>query len=145
MSDHDAVRSTRAATPLGAYPHARRAGGMLFLSGIGPRVGTSKTVPGARVDAAGALVDYDIEAEIRSCMENVRIVLEDAGSAWEKILDVTVFLTDMRRDWATYSRVYAEFFPPGPAQPTRTTVEVSRLPQGGATPIHVELKVIALA
>jgi 2-aminomuconate deaminase len=139
------VRTSRAAEPLGAYPHARRVGSLLFLSGIGPRVQGNKQVPGARVDASGALVSHDIELELRSCMENVRVVLEDAGSAWEKIVDVTVYLTDMQRDWATYSRVYAEYFPAGPHQPTRTTLEVSRLPQGGATPIHVELKVIASA
>lgn len=138
------IRSTTAAEPLGPYAHARRAGNLLFLSGIGPRRRGSKDIPGAVVDAAGKLVDYSIEAEMRSCFENIRMVLEDAGSRWESIVDVQVFLTDMKRDWKEYNRVYAEFFPPGGENlPTRTTVEVSALPTGGNTPIHFEIKVIA--
>jgi 2-aminomuconate deaminase len=137
------VRSARAAEPVGPYPHARRVGNLLFLSGVGPRTRGSGTVPGAITDASGVLASYDIEAEMRSCFENVRVILEDAGSSWDRIVDVTVFMTDLRRDWATYARVYAEFFPAGPSQPSRTTVEVSRLPQGGHTPIHFEIKVIA--
>lgn len=142
--DREAIDSARAAEPVGPYPHARRAGGLLFLSGIGPRTRGKREIPGAVADSAGRLVDYDIEAEIRSCFENIRAVLEEAGCRWENILDVTVFLTNMRRDWETYNRVYAEFFPAGSPRPTRTTVEVSALPTGGATPIHVEMKVIAL-
>ncbi|MBX3363964.1 MAG: RidA family protein [Phycisphaeraceae bacterium] len=137
------IRSATAAEPLGPYPHARRVGNMLFLSGIGPRLKGSKDIPGAVVDAQGTLLDYDIEAEMRSCFENIRTVLADAGSSWDHIVDVTSFLTDMKRDWKTYNRVYAEFFPPGPNQPCRTTVEVSALPTGGNTPIHFEIKVIA--
>ncbi|GJQ30012.1 MAG: reactive intermediate/imine deaminase [Phycisphaerae bacterium] len=136
-------RSEHAAEPLGPYPHARRAGGLLFLSGIGPRKRGSKDIPGAVVDATGRLVDYSIEAEMRSCFENIRTILNESGSRWESIVDVQVFLTDMKRDWPTYNRVYAEFFPPGPHQPTRTTVEVSALPTGGNTPIHFEIKVVA--
>ncbi|QOI99856.1 MAG: RidA family protein [Phycisphaeraceae bacterium] len=136
-------RSSTAAEPLGPYAHARRAGGLLFLSGIGPRTRGRKDIPGATVDASGRLLDYDIEAEIRSCFDNVRIILEEAGCRWDDIVDVAVYLTDMTRDWKEYNRIYAEFFPPGaPNLPTRTTVEVSALPTGGNTPIHVEVKVI---
>lgn len=144
MPDH-AIRSDAAAEPLGPYPHARRAGALLYLSGIGPRKRGSRDIPGALVDASGALADYSIEAEMRSCFENIRTVLAAAGSRWENIVDVQVFLTNMKRDWKDYNRVYAEFFPPGPHQPTRTTVEVSALPTGGNTPIHFEIKVVALA
>lgn len=137
------VNSNTAAEPLGPYPHARRAGSLLFLSGIGPRKRGSKDIPGAVVAPDGTLTDYSIEAEMLSCFENIRTVLTEAGSRWENILDVQVFLTNMKRDWKDYNRVYAQFFPPGPAQPTRTTVEVSALPTGGNTPIHFEIKVIA--
>lgn len=142
MSD-GTVHSQRAAEPVGAYAHARRVGGLLFLAGLGPRRRGSDDIPGARVDSAGALVDYDIEAEVRACFENVRIVLEEAGSSWSKIVDVMVFLTDMKRDFPTYNRVYAEYFPKGPDQPTRTTVQVGALPKMGKTEIHFEVKVIA--
>lgn len=138
------IRSATAAEPLGPYAHARRAGSLLFLSGIGPRQRGSKDIPGAVVDAAGKLSDYSIEAEMRSCFDNVRKILEEAGSRWENIVDVQAFLTDMKRDWKEYNRVYAEFFPPAaPNLPTRTTVEVSALPTGGNTSIHFEIKVIA--
>jgi 2-aminomuconate deaminase len=137
------VRSTTAAEPVGPYPHARRVGNLLFLSGVGPRKRGSKDVPGAQLDSAGKLVGWDIEAEMRSCFENIRAILQEAGSRWESIVDVTVFLIDMKRDWAMYNRVYGEFFPAGPAQPCRTTVEVSALPTGGNTAIHFEVKVIA--
>ncbi len=139
-----AVHSKRAAEPVGAYAHARRAGNMLFLAGMGPRKRGSDQIPGARVDAAGKLIDYDIEAEVRACFENVRIVLEEAGSSWDRIVDVQVFLTDFKRDFATYNRVYAEYFPAGPNQPTRTTIEVGGLPKMGATEIHFEVKVVAV-
>lgn len=137
------IRSDSAAEPLGPYPHARRAGNLLFLSGIGPRKRGTKDIPGAQVDSKGQLTGYSIEAEMRSCFENIRTILREAGSRWENIVDVQVFLTDMARDWKEYNRVYAEFFPPGPRQPTRTTVEVSALPTGGNTPIHFEIKVVA--
>lgn len=137
------IHSARAAEPVGPYPHARRVGDLLFLSGVGPRTRGSKVIPGSRVDASGVLLDYDIEAEIESCFQNVRAILEEAGSSWEKIVDVTVFLTDMKRDWAAYNHAYAKAFPPGPSQPTRTTVEINALPTGGNTPIHFEIKVIA--
>lgn len=138
-----AVHSVKAAEPLGPYPHARRAGNLLFLSGIGPRRRGSRDIPGAVLDPSGRLIDYSIEAEMRACFENVRTILQDCGSRWENIIDVQVFLTNMRRDWEAYNRVYAEYFPPGTNQPTRTTVEVSALPTGGSSPIHFEIKVIA--
>ena len=138
------IHSATAAEPLGPYAHARRAGNLLFLSGIGPRQRGSRDIPGAIVDASGALAGYSIEAEMRSCFENIRRILDDAGTHWDNIVDVQVFLTDIKRDWKDYNRVYAEFFPPGGANlPTRTTVEVAALPMGGNTPIHFEIKVIA--
>lgn len=139
----DTIHSAHAAEPVGPYPHARRVGNLLFLSGVGPRKKGSKDIPGAQLDASGRLLGWDIEAEMRSCFDNIRTILEEAGSRWENIVDVTAFLTDMKRDWETYNRVYAEFFPPGPNQPCRTTLEVSALPTGGNTPIHFEIKVIA--
>jgi reactive intermediate/imine deaminase len=139
----DRIESKRAAEPVGPYPHARRVGNLLFLSGVGPRKRGSKDIPGAQLDSAGRLIGWDIEAEMRSCFANIRAILEEAGSRWESIVDVTVFLTDMKRDWAEYNRVYAEFFPPGPHQPCRTTVEINALPMGGNTPIHFEAKVVA--
>jgi 2-aminomuconate deaminase len=130
--------SSRAPEPVGPYPHARRAGGLLFLSGIGPRVRGSKNVPGVTLGPDGAILSYDFDLQCRQVFENVRLILEDAGSAWDKIVDVTVFLTNMG-DFAAMNRLYAEAFATN--KPTRTTVEVSRLP----TPIAMELKVIATA
>jgi 2-aminomuconate deaminase len=129
--------STRAPEPVGPYPHARRVGNLLFLSGVGPRARGSKKIPGVTLDASGAVTAYDIEAQCRSCFNNVRTVLEDAGASLDDVVDVTAFLTDMKRDFETFNRVYAEFF--GTVRPTRTTIEVGALP----TPIAVELKVIA--
>ena len=131
------IVSERAAEPVGAYPHARQVGNLLFLSGIGPRERGSKSIPGVRMDEAGNVTDYDIAEEARSVFRNVRFILEDAGSSWENIIDVTVFLTDIARDFKRFNEVYREFF--ASVEPCRTTVEVNRLP----TPIHVELKVIA--
>ena len=135
--------SNKAAEPVGAYSHARRVGNLLFLAGIGPRLRGSKDIPGVKLDGSGRIIDYDIEAQVRSCFENVRIVLEEAGSKWEHIVDVQVFLTDMKRDFATYNRVYAEYFPAGPNQPSRTTVEVGALPTAGNAPIAFVVKIIA--
>jgi len=129
--------SERAPEPVGPYPHAKRAGNLLFLSGIGPRQRGSSHIPGVEMDAQGNVVGVDIEAQCRSCFANLRSVLEDAGSAWENMVDVTVFLVDMKRDFAIMNRVYAEHF--GTVRPARTTVEVGALP----TPIAVEVKVIA--
>jgi 2-aminomuconate deaminase len=131
------IVSDRAAEPVGVYPHARQVGNLLFLSGIGPRERGSRAIPGVRMDDAGNVLDYDIVEEARSVFRNVRFILEDAGSAWENIVDVTVFLTSIGRDFKRFNVVYREYF--AAVEPCRTTVEVARLP----TPIHVELKVIA--
>ncbi len=132
--------SSRAPEPVGAFPHARRVGNLLFLSGIGPRVRGSKEIPGVTQDKAGNVLRYDIAAQCHAVFENVRLVLEDAGGGWNEIVDVTVFLTDIKNDFGTYNRIYAEYFAgPGKPNPTRTTVEVGALP----TPIAIELKVIA--
>jgi len=136
----ETIESTRAPEPVGAFPHAKRVGELLFLSGIGPRVRGSKEIPGVTLDSAGNVVSYDIETQCRSVFENVRLVLEDAGATWQDIIDVTVFLTDMKKDFPIYNRIYAEFFAGrGKPNPTRTTIEVTALP----TPIAIELKVIA--
>jgi 2-aminomuconate deaminase len=132
--------SSRAPEPVGAFPHAKKAGNLLFLSGIGPRVRGSKEIPGVMLDGAGDIVSYDIDAQCRAVFENVRLVLEDAGATWNDIVDVTVFLTNIRKDFPIYNRIYAEYFAgPGKPNPTRTTIEVMALP----TPIAIELKVIA--
>ena len=133
----DNVVSNRAPEPVGAFPHAKRVGGLLFLSGIGPRVRGSKEIPGVTLGADGEVTSYDIERQCLSVFNNVRTVLEDAGSGWDRIVDVTVFLTDMKRDFPVFNRLYAEHFANN--QPSRTTVEINCLP----TPIAVELKVIA--
>ncbi len=131
------IRSSRAPEPVGAFPHARRVGDFLFLSGMGPRKRGSKEIPGVTLDGSGNIAAYDIEVQTRAVFENVRTVLEDAGARWEDIVDVTVFLTDMKRDFPTFNRLYTDAFAGN--QPTRTTVEVGALP----TPIAVELKVVA--
>ena len=136
----ESFESSRAPEPVGAFPHAKRAGNLLFLSGIGPRVRGSKEIPGVTLDSTGNIVNYDIEAQCRAVFENVRLVLEDAGARWNDIIDVTVFLTHMKRDFPIYNKLYAEHFAgPGKPNPTRTTVEITALP----TPIAIELKVIA--
>lgn len=132
------IESHRAPEPVGPYPHARRVGNWLYLSGIGPRKRGSKEIPGVVFDENGAVREYDVEVQCRSMFENVRLVLEDAGAKWEHIVDVTVFLTDMGRDFAVYNRVYAEYFCLDP-KPTRTTLGITALP----TPIAVEIKVVA--
>lgn len=131
------IHTDKAASPLGAYPHARRAGGLLFLSGIGPRNPVDNSIPGLKLDDNGNIVSYDIEAECHAVFSNVKAVLEASGSAWENIVDVTVFLTNMKKDFPIYNKIYAEYFTP--VQACRTTVEVKSLP----TPIAIELKVIA--
>ena len=131
------VHSSKAPEPVGLYPHARRVGNLLFLSGVGPRKRGSKDIPGVTLDAKGQVVAHDIETQCRSVFENVRLILEEAGSGWDKLVDVTVFLTDMKDDFPIYNRVYAEYFKEN--QPCRTTVEVTALP----TPIAIELKCIA--
>ena len=136
----ESFESKRAPEPVGAFPHAKRVGNLLFLSGIGPRVRGSKEIPGVTLDAAGNISSYDIERQCRAVFENVRLVLEDAGAGWKDIVDVTVFLTNMKKDFPVYNKLYAEYFAgPDKPNPTRTTIEVTALP----TPIAIELKVIA--
>jgi 2-aminomuconate deaminase len=133
-------QSSRAPEPVGAFPHAKRVGNLLFLSGIGPRKRGSKEIPGVTLDSAGHVIGYDIEAQCRAVFENVRLVLEDAGTNWNAIVDVTVFLTNMKKDFPVYNKLYAQYFSgDGKPNPTRTTIEVGALP----TPIAIELKVIA--
>ncbi|MCB0727775.1 MAG: RidA family protein [Ignavibacteriae bacterium] len=129
--------SSKAPESVGLYPHARKAGNLLFLSGVGPRERGSKKIPGVVLDADGNIVSYDIEVQCHSVFNNVRYILEDAGSGWDKLIDVTVFLTNMKDDFATYNKIYAEYFKDN--QPCRTTVEILSLP----TPIAIELKCIA--
>lgn len=131
------IHSSKAPEPVGAYPHARRVGNLLFLSGVGPREKGNKKIPGVELDANGKITSYDIEAQCHSVFQNIKYILEDAGSGWDKIIDVTVFLTNMKEDFATYNRIYANYFKEN--QPCRTTVEILSLP----TPIAIELKVIA--
>jgi 2-aminomuconate deaminase len=125
--------------PVGLYPHARKAGGLLFLSGIGPRKAGTDEIPGLTLDKYGNYAQFDFEAQCRSVFDNVRLVLEECGSSWDKLVDVTVFLVDMKRDFQTYNRVYAEYFKDN--QPCRTTCAINALP----TPIAIELKCIAIA
>ena len=131
------VNSTQAPEPVGLYPHARRVGNLLFLSGVGPRTRGTKEIPGVTLNDVGEIISYDIAVQCRSVFQNVRYILEDAGSSWGKIADVTVFLTNMKDDFQTYNRIYAEYFKDN--LPCRTTVEINKLP----TPIAIELKVIA--
>jgi len=131
------INSGRAPEPVGLYPHARRVGNLLFLSGLGPREKGTKKIPGVELDEVGNIISYDIETQCRSVFQNVRWILEDAGSKWENIVDVTVFLTNMKDDFKTYNRLWAEYFAENP--PCRTTIEINCLP----TPIGIELKVLA--
>ncbi len=131
------LNSSKAPEPVGLYPHARRVGNLLFLSGVGPRERGSKAIPGVELDAEGNIVRYDIAAQCHAVFRNVRYILEDAGVRWENLVDVTVFLTNMKDDFAVYNQLYAEYFKDN--QPCRTTVEVNKLP----TPIAIELKCIA--
>lgn len=136
-SDSARVDSQKAPEPVGLYPHARRVGNLLFLSGVGPRERGTKKIPGVELDAEGNIVSYDIEAQCHSVFRNVRYILEDAGASWDKLVDVTVYLTDMKKDFPTFNRLWAEYFKDNP--PCRTTLEINRL----FTPIAIELKCIA--
>lgn len=128
--------TNKAPAPVGLYPHARKVGELLFLSGIGPRT-VDNQIPGLELDKNGNFLSFDFEAQCRNVFDNVRIVLEESGSSWDKLIDVTVFLVNMKRDFAVYNKVYAEYFADN--QPCRTTVEINSLP----TPIAIELKCIA--
>jgi 2-aminomuconate deaminase len=129
--------SSKAPEPVGLYPHARRVGNLLFLSGVGPREKGTKVIPGVELDENRNIISYDIETQCRSVFQNVRWILEDAGSSWNNIVDVTVFLTNMKDDFPIYNKLWAEYFGENP--PCRTTLEINCLP----TPIGIELKVIA--
>lgn len=137
MSQDERIESKRAPEPVGLYPHARRVGNLLFLSGVGPRERGSKKIPGVELDAQGAIVSYDIEAQCHSVFRNVRYILEEAGSSWDRLVDVTVYLTNMKADFPIYNRLWAQYFGENP--PCRTTLEINALP----TPIAIELKCIA--
>lgn len=137
MNTKRTFHSETAPKPIGPYPHAKRVDNLLFLSGIGPRKRDSEDIPGVVLNGHGNIVSYDIAEQCHSVFANVRQVLEDAGSNWNNLVDVTVFLTNMNEDFETYNKIYAEYFQSN--QPCRTTVEVSRLP----TPIAIELKCIA--
>ena len=134
----DQINSSQAPEPVGAYPHARKVGNVLFLSGVGPRKRGSKEIPGVTLDENGNISAYDIELQCHSVFQNVRLILEASGSHWENLVDVTVFLTNMKADFPIFNRIYAEYFKEN--QPCRTTVEINSLP----TPIAIELKCIAI-
>jgi 2-aminomuconate deaminase len=129
--------SEQAPEPVGLYPHARRVGNLLFLSGVGPRKKGSKEIPGVTLDGDGNILSYDIAIQCHSVFQNVRFILDASGSRWENLVDVTVFLTNMKDDFPIFNKIYAEYFKDN--QPCRTTVEVNALP----TPIAIELKCIA--
>lgn len=133
----DKFNSEKAPEPVGLYPHARKVGELLFLSGVGPRERGTKEIPGVTLDDDGNIIAYNIEEQCRSVFKNVRLILEASGSSWDRLVDVTVFLTNMKADFKTYNRIYAEYFKDN--QPCRTTVEINSLP----TPIAIELKCIA--
>jgi 2-aminomuconate deaminase len=131
------IHSNKAPEPVGHYPHAKRVGNLLFLSGVGPREKGTKVIPGVTLDDKGNIASYDIEKQVRSVFNNIKNILEDAGSKWENMVDVTVFLTNMKDDFPAYNKLWAEYFAVDP--PCRTTLEINCLP----TPIAIELKVIA--
>ena len=138
MSNESRISTERAPKPVGLYPHSRKVGDFLFLSGVGPRVAVSddidSVVPGLKLDKNGNFIEFDFAAQCRSVFDNVKIILEESGSSWDELVDVTVFLVNMKRDFHEYNKIYAEYF--GENQPCRTTVEISSLP----TPIAIELK-----
>ncbi len=135
--ESDIRNSDRAPLPVGLYPHARKVGDLLFLSGVGPRKKDSKSIPGVELNVLGEIISYDIKTQCESVFENVRMILEDCGSSWDQLVDVQVFLTNMKEDFSIFNKVYAEYFKD--IQPCRTTIEVNALP----TPIAIELKCIA--
>jgi 2-aminomuconate deaminase len=131
------INAKQAPEPVGLYPHAKRVGNLLFLSGVGPRERGTKKIPGVELNEHGEIVSYNIEAQCRSVFNNIKLILEASGSNWNNIVDVTVFLTNMKDDFAIYNKLWAEYFAENP--PCRTTIEINCLP----TPIAIELKVIA--
>ena len=137
MSQESIINSNEAPEPVGLYPHARKVGNLLFLSGVGPREKGTKKIPGVELDADGNITSYDIATQCHSVFKNIRAIVEASGSSWDNIIDVTVFLTNMKDDFKIYNEIYAEYFKDN--QPCRTTIEIKSLP----TPIGIELKVIA--
>lgn len=137
MNTNESIYSSKAPEPVGHYPHAKRAGNLLFLSGIGPRKKGSKDIPGVILDDNGKIISYNIEEQCRSVFQNVKWILEESGSSWDKLVDVTVYLTNMKNDFPVFNKLWAEYFKDN--QPCRTTIEVKSLP----TPIAIELKCIA--
>ncbi len=131
------INTDKAPAPVGAYPHARKVGHLLFLSGVGPRKAGTNDIPGVTLNTDGSIKTYDIESQCRSVFDNIRTILEESGSSWMELVDVTVFLTNMKDDFKIYNKVYAEYFADN--QPCRTTIEINCLP----TPIAIELKCIA--
>jgi len=141
MSTDRKISTSKAPKPVGLYPHARKVGDLLFLSGVGPRVAGSddidSAVPGLKLDKNGNFIEFDFEAQCRSVFDNVKVILEESGSSWDQLVDVTIFLVNMKRDFQVYNKIYAEYFKDN--LPCRTTVEINCLP----TPIAIELKCIA--
>jgi len=138
MADNETIKTSSAPQPVGAYPHAKRVGNLLFLSGIGPRPAGGGPVPGVTLNDSGDVEAYDVDQQCHAVFANVRAVLESADAEWDDLVDLTVYLTDIKRDFKTFNRIYAEYF--SSDGPCRTTVEVNRLP----TPIAIELKCIAV-
>lgn len=138
MDSKNSINSSKAPEPVGLYPHAKRVGNLIFLSGVGPRERDTKKISGVELDADGNIISYDIETQCRSVFQNVKYILEEAGSGWDKLVDVTVFLTNMKKDFPVYNKLWAEYFKEN--QPCRTTIEIKSLP----TPIAIELKCIAV-
>jgi len=91
--------SDRAPQAVGLYPHARKVGNLLFLSGVGPRKAGQTDIPGVTLNESGEIESYNIEEQCHSVFENIRFILEDAGSSWDNIVDVQVFLTNMKDDF----------------------------------------------
>ncbi|MDW3211033.1 MAG: RidA family protein [Reichenbachiella sp.] len=137
MNNESIKNSNEAPEPVGLYPHARKVGNLLFLSGVGPREKGTKIIPGVELNEKGEIESYDIAAQCHSVFKNIRLILEASGSSWDKLVDVTVFLTNMKDDFKTYNEIYADYFKDN--QPCRTTVEINCLP----TPIAIELKCVA--
>ncbi len=135
---NEIIHSKKAPKPVGPYPHARRVGNLLFLSGVGPRDPNSDKIPGVELDTHGNITSYDIETQCHSMFKNVKNILEDSGATWNDLIDVTIFLTNMKKDFKSYNKIYAEYFKDN--QPCRTTIEIGSLP----TPIAIEIKCIAV-
>lgn len=140
MEKNIIINSSSAPDPVGSYPHARKVGNLLFLSGVGPRKKDSTEIPGVTLDDKKNIIAYDIELQCHSVFQNVKFILEASGSRWENLIDITVYLTNMKVDFSAFNKIYASYFPDTATQPCRTTVEVNALP----TPIAIELKCIAI-